>query len=146
MRARAILSGLILFWFTAIPVAAQDSTTVVGQITTAPDGQPLPGATVSIPSLSLSIITGQDGRYPLPIPADRNKNQTVELRVVFTGLPTKTVQLTLAPGTLTRDVEVGLGFFEEITVGSRTAGSAGAVDKPDHSSADTSLSGSSMPK
>jgi iron complex outermembrane recepter protein len=130
MRARAILSGLILLWFTAIPVSAQDSATVVGQITTAPDGQPLPGATVSIPSLGLSIITDQDGRYSLPIPADRNKNQTVELRVSFTGLPTKTVQVTLAPGTLMRDVEVGLGFFEEITVGSRTAGVAAEKSVP----------------
>ncbi len=130
MRARAILSGLILFCFTAIPVAAQNSATLVGQITTAPDGQPLPGATVSIPSLGLSVITDQEGRYSLTIPADRNKNQTVELRVSFTGLPTKTVQLTLAPGTLTRDVEVGLGFFEEITVGSRTAGVAAEKSVP----------------
>jgi hypothetical protein len=130
MRARAQLFGLVLLCLTPDTAGAQEPATLSGQITTAPDGQPLPGATVSIPSLGLSIITDQEGRYSLTIPADRNKNQTVELRVSFTGLPTKTIQLTLAPGTLTRDVEVGLGFFEEITVGSRTAGVAAEKSVP----------------
>ena len=129
MRTRATLFLLILF--ALLPVAAQAQESVVsGQITTEPDGSPLVGATVSIPSLGMSIITDRDGRYSLTIPADQVKNQTVELRVSFTGLPTKTVQITLEPGMLTRNVGIGLGFFEEITVGSRTAGVASEKSVP----------------
>lgn len=130
MHTRVILLSLVVFCSTATAGWSQESATLNGQITTEPDGQPLPGATVSIPSLNLRVVTDQDGRYSLTIPAGRARHQTVELQVSFTGLPTKTVQLTLAPGTLTRDVAVGLGFFEEITVGSRTAGLAAEKSVP----------------
>ena len=130
MRSQTLSFLLILLGSLPLPGYAQEATTLAGRITTAPDGQPLPGATVSIPSLSLSVVTDQDGRYSLAVPAERVKNQTVELQVSFTGLPTKTVQVTLAPGALTRDVEVGLGFFEEITVGSRVAGVAAERSVP----------------
>jgi iron complex outermembrane receptor protein len=130
MHARAILFGLCIVYFTSAAAWAQDPATLSGQITTAPDGQPLPGATVSIPALNLSTTTDQDGRYSLTITSNRVNNQTVELQVSFTGLPTKTVQVALAPGPLSKDVAVGLGFFEEITVGSRTAGVAAEKSVP----------------
>ena len=130
MRARVLVLALLLSCSITAGVHAQDGATLTGQITTAPDRQPLAGATVSVPSLNLSVVTDQEGRYSLAVPADRAKNQTVELQVSFTGLPTKTVQVTLAPGPITRDVEVGLGFFEEITVGSRVAGVAAEKSVP----------------
>ena len=129
MRSRALIFGL-LFCSIAGTATAQEPATLTGRITTMPDGGPLAGATVSIPSLSLSAVTDQDGRYTLSIPPDRARSQTVELQVSFTGLPTKTVQVTLEPGSLTRDVAVGLGFFEEITVGSRAAGVAAEKSVP----------------
>jgi iron complex outermembrane recepter protein len=130
MHLRAILIGLCVLCFTSAPAGAQDPATLSGQISTAPDGQPLPGATVSIPTLNLSTTTDEDGRYLLTIASNRVKNQTVELQVSFTGLPTKTVQVALVPGPLSKDVAVGLGFFEEITVGSRTAGVAAEKSVP----------------
>ena len=130
MCSRVLLFAVALCWSTAAGATAQEGTTLVGRITTVPDAQPLGGATVSIAALNVSAVTDQDGRYSLDVPADRAKNQTVELRVSFTGIPTKTVQVTLAPGQITRDVEVGLGFFEEITVGSRAAGVAAEKSVP----------------
>ena len=130
MRSRVLLFALLLSCSSTAALQAQDGTTITGRITTAPDSQPLAGATVSVPSLNLSVVTDQEGLYSLAVPADRAKNQTVELQVSFSGLPTKTVQVTLGPGPVTRDVEVGLGFFEEITVGSRAAGVAAEKSVP----------------
>jgi iron complex outermembrane receptor protein len=94
-------------------------------VPTSDDGLSLPGAAVSIPALNLSTTTDNEGRYQLTIPAARLKGaDTVELRVSFAGLPTRTVRIKLAPGPITQDFAIGLAFHEEVTVGSRVAGAA----------------------
>lgn len=114
----------VLFVLSFTAAAHAQETVLTGQVTTREDAAPLPGATVSIPSLKLSTITDQDGRYRLVIPAGAAQGQNVELRVEFAGLPPKTEQIRLSPGPLDRNIVVGLGFFEEVTVGSRAAGAA----------------------
>ena len=103
---------------------AQEPTVVTGRITTRDDGLPLPGATVAIPTLKLSAMTDSDGRYRLTVPAAQAKGQEVELSVTFAGLQPRSVQIKLAPDTVTQDFALGLSFAEEITVGSRTIGAA----------------------
>ena len=98
---------------------AQQQTVVTGQITTAQDGASVPGATVEIAEIKQSTTTGQDGRYSLTVPATE---QRVELRVTAPGLGSRTVTITLAPGTVTRDFSLAVAFTEAVTVGSRAPG------------------------
>ena len=58
---RSTVLVLVLAVCAVSPARAQEVVTVTGKVTTAVDGQSLPGATVSIASLKLSAETGPDG-------------------------------------------------------------------------------------
>ncbi len=123
MRSRIVLIGAVLVSLYSAAAQAQEAV-IAGQITTSDDGLSLPGATVSIPALNISTVTDEQGRYSLTVPAASVKGQSVEMRISFAGLVPKTIPITLSPGMTTKDVALGLGYFEEVTVGSRTAGVA----------------------
>lgn len=119
--------GVMFALCSTFTAAQSPDVTITGQVTTRDDGLSLPGATVSIPALKLSTTTDGDGRYLLTVPAARLSGgdiDAVELRVTFTGLPTRVVRIKLTPGTMTQDFAIGLAFHEEVTVGSRMAGAA----------------------
>ena len=103
------------------PAAAQEATVISGQVLSAADRQPLPGATVSIPDLGLQAVSDAQGRYTLTVPAAA-QGQTVEVRVSFSDLKESSAQVTLSPGAVTQDFTLEPAFFETITVGSRAAG------------------------
>ena len=115
--AVALLAVLVLRPGLAL---AQGALTVTGLVTTREDGLPLPGATVAIESLNVSSVTDAEGRYRLEVPASAS-GQTVDLKASFAGLNPRVVPVKLT-GALTHDFALGLGFHEEITVGSRAAG------------------------
>ncbi len=119
-----LLAAALFCVLSFAAVAHAQESVITGQVTTKEDGAPLPGAVVSIPSLNLSATTDQEGRYQLAVPPGVAKGQSVELRVTFSGLPTRTEQIRLTAGAIEQNVAVGLGFFEEVTVGSRMAGAA----------------------
>lgn len=124
LPVRCLILAVLLALGSSAPAYAQDAV-LSGRVTTKEDGLSLPGATVSLPSLNLTATTDSEGRYQLTIPSARvAEGQTVELRVAFAGLPTRTMRVQLGPGQLTQDVSIGLAFHEEITVGSRAAGAA----------------------
>jgi len=60
---------LFLLMFFALPLAAQ-TTTIRGRVTL-PEGDPLPGVTVSADDFGVTAVTDADGRYTLSIPSDR---------------------------------------------------------------------------
>jgi iron complex outermembrane receptor protein len=103
------------------PAAGEGGATLSGQVTTRDDGAPVPGATVSIPSLNLSAVTDPAGRYSLSVPADAVKG-TVEVQVAASGLRPRTTSLKLAPGATSLDFALVVGFHEEVVVGSRASG------------------------
>ena len=121
---RPVCLALALAAFIVIPAFAQGDVTVTGKVTTEADGLPLPGATVTIPSLKLSAETGADGSYSLVVPAALARGQSVEIRVAFPGLQPQTSSVVLAGTPPARDFALVFGFHEEITVGSRLAGAA----------------------
>ncbi|MDQ3419922.1 MAG: TonB-dependent receptor [Acidobacteriota bacterium] len=121
---RSTVLGLVLLASAAGPTWAQDVVTVTGKVTTAADGQSLPGATVSIAALKLTAETGADGSYSIPVPAAMAKGQSVEIRVTFPGLQPQSANLILSSSPAARDFAMAFGFSEEITVGSRLAGAA----------------------
>ncbi len=119
---RSIAFVVIVAGFAA---AAQAQDVVVsGKVTTAADGQSLPGATVTIASLKLTAETSPDGAYSITVPAAMAKGQTVEIRVVFPGLQPQSANIVLSNTAVARDFAMAFGFHEEITVGSRLAGAA----------------------
>ncbi len=130
----ALILAVVLAFPLASRLAAQEPaaepTVVSGQVTSRDDGRPLPGATVSIPALNLSVVTGVDGSYSLTIPAGAARGQTVELTVTFPDLDTSAVEIALTPGTVSQDVVLGISFYESITVGSRASGSAAEKSVP----------------
>jgi iron complex outermembrane receptor protein len=115
---------LLIALLVPAAVRAQDGVIVTGKVTTAADGQSLPGATVSIPALKLAAETGADGTYSITVPTALAKGQTVEIRVTFAGLQTQSANVILSSTPPARDFALAFGFSEEITVGSRLAGAA----------------------
>ncbi|MCB1035230.1 MAG: carboxypeptidase regulatory-like domain-containing protein, partial [Acidobacteria bacterium] len=126
MRGRRwgfVVMGILLL--TAVgPLSAQVPSEVTGKVTSRDDGQPLPGATVSIPSLGVSALSGADGTYTLDLPATVTAGQELEVEARFQGLQTLTKKVTLGTGEAKADFALGLSFHETITVGSRAGGTA----------------------
>ncbi len=129
MRQWPRLPVLSLLLFVALaasssPLVGQQDAVLSGQVLSADDGLPLPGATVTIPVLGLSATTDDDGRYTLTVPAAQAAGQRVEVTVTFPGLQTGRAEVVLGPGALSQDFALGLSFHETVTVGSRAAGAA----------------------
>jgi iron complex outermembrane recepter protein len=118
MKSRAVLFLALIF---ATAVAHAQAAVLTGLVTTHDDGLALPGATVEVPALKLTEVTGGDGRYRLELPADA-VGKTIELRVSASGLRTQTKTVLVRAEGLSEDFALGLSFQEEITVGSRAPG------------------------
>ncbi len=84
---RKNLLAIIFIIFTVSWVNAQ-SRVVRGVVTSAEDGQPIPGVTIMIKGTSQGTITDLDGNYEIGVPADRN---TLVYR--FVGLQTQEVDI-----------------------------------------------------
>jgi hypothetical protein len=117
MPRRPSISLLAVLALVPALAQAQSAITVSGVVTTRDDGLPLPGATVAIESLNVSATTDGEGRYRLEVPASA-AGQTVDLKASFAGLNPRVAPIRLTTA-LTHDFALGLGFHEEITVGSR---------------------------
>src|SRR5262245_61457518 len=131
LERRQLMKQLIAILVLVLPLAAAPlgaqappagPTVLSGQVLNSDDGQPLPGAIVSLPALNLTATTDAEGLYTLTVPADLARGQTVELRATFSDLEPRTAEVTLTPGAVTQDFALGVAFFETITVGSRAVG------------------------
>jgi TonB-linked SusC/RagA family outer membrane protein len=83
----------------AVPalLVAQQPAAISGQVSRE-DGEPLPGATVSIPSIGFGTTTRADGRYVLTVPGNRVQGQQVTLSVRAIGYKPETREITLTEG------------------------------------------------
>ena len=119
MKSRAMAFLLFLLLLSGVALA-QEPTVISGRVTSATDGSPLPGATVTAPALGLTATTDAEGRYTLTVPP--GSGAAVELQATLSEHAPSTVAVSLAPGPVTQDFSLGVGFYESITVGSRAAG------------------------
>lgn len=124
IRPAVLVLAAVLVTLCASDLRAQEPPAVRGQVTSRESGAPIAGATVAIPSLSLSTVTDQDGRYVLPVPVDTPPGQTVEITVTAPGSSPQTASSSLTGGAMTQDFALGFTVFETVTVGSRAAGAA----------------------
>jgi iron complex outermembrane receptor protein len=120
MTLRRLLPVVALFLLVSAGAFAQDAV-LSGTVTTREDGLALPGATVSVESLSVQATTDAEGHYTLALPASA-VGKPVEVKVTASGLKMKTSTIQVSAGAMSQDFALGLGFSEEITVGSRAAG------------------------
>lgn len=118
MKALAVFLLLAILLFGT--ATAQEPTVISGRVTSATDGSPLPGATVTAPALGLTATTDAEGRYTLTMPP--GSGTAIELQATLSEHAPSTVEVSLAPGPVTQDFSLGVGFYESITVGSRAAG------------------------
>lgn len=120
---KSLLRLALAILFLPAAALAQDAATVLsGTVTTKEDGQPYPGATVSIPALELTAKANRNGKYEFRIPATIAKGRTVDVRVTAPGLAEKSAKAALASGPVTLDFAMALGVSAQVTVGSRAAG------------------------
>lgn len=106
-----------------VPVRAwADDVVLSGTVSTKAEGLGLPGATVSIDALGVSVTTDAQGRYTLSVPAQPGK--TAQLKIAAPGFAAKTQNVELNAGPVTLDYALSVGFSEELVVGSRAPGVA----------------------
>jgi len=86
---------LLLLSFFALPLAAQ-TTTIRGRAAL-PDGDPLPGVTVTADDFGVTAVTGAEGRYTLSIPSDRVKGP-VRITASLTGFQTRSEMVSAGGG------------------------------------------------
>jgi iron complex outermembrane receptor protein len=118
---KLVVAVLLLVAGSAALAAAQDMV-LTGVVTTIDDGQPVPGAIVSIDSLRLTATTDATGRYTITLPAGTPADKPLEVRVRAAGLLPRQWSFRPVAGTVTHDFALAITFSEEITVGSRTVG------------------------
>lgn len=109
----ALLFALSIF---AAPRSASAQHTVSGAVTSASNGEPLPGVNVRVVGTQTGTATNQEGRYELEVP-----EETATLQFSFVGYETRTVDIqgrstinvTMEPKTLTGDEIVVVGYSEQ---------------------------------
>ena len=68
MKKIAIFLSILLFMGTM--VANAQTRTVTGTVTSAEDGEPIPGVAISVKGTTLGTVTNMDGKYSLKVPQD----------------------------------------------------------------------------
>ena len=96
---RAIPRTLTVCALALLPAlaAAQQPTTVSGQVTASVGGTPLAGAQVSIPTLRVGATTDDEGRYSFTVPASATGEATLTVRRLGYVSRSVPVSLTGAP-------------------------------------------------
>jgi hypothetical protein len=126
LLVRSVLSVLAVLAVAAI-AQAQTSTTgrITGRVLDTLQGLAMPGVTVEVPVLKLTVVTDVDGRYRLELPAGRH-----QIKVTMQGFAARLLDVDVAAG-ITKDVDVALALAtitEEITVqGDMSGGDASSL-------------------
>jgi iron complex outermembrane recepter protein len=118
----------LLVWLAAAGAAsAQETISISGVVATRADGRSVPGATVTVVGGDATATTDASGKYALQVPGSLVRAGRLQLKVDALGLPSQFVDVVVSGASVTVDVNLTLGFAEQVTVGSRAAG--GAAEK-----------------
>jgi iron complex outermembrane receptor protein len=113
------LYAFALVVFT-LSLAAQNAS-IRGRVTL-PDGDPLPGVTVTADDFGVTTVTNSDGIYVMSIPSDRIYGP-VKVTVSLAGFQTRSELVNVsAGGEAVQNFAIRVSFGEQITVGSRAIG------------------------
>ena len=102
---------------------AQQPATITGRVT-AESGQPLSGATVFLEGSSVGSTTDENGRYSFQVPGARVSGQTARVTARRIGYTANTVTVTLSPGEIQQNFQLGanpLQLGEVVVTGAGTS-------------------------
>jgi len=99
---RMLAGASILVGAVPAMASAQQAATVSGRVTNEA-AAPVPGASVSIPSLGVGSYTSNDGRYTFTVPANRVSGQSVSLVARRIGYTPVTASVALTGTSVTHD-------------------------------------------
>ncbi|HEY4732905.1 MAG TPA: SusC/RagA family TonB-linked outer membrane protein [Gemmatimonadaceae bacterium] len=94
---RSLSFAAVLVAGAAATVRAQTGTTITGRVTS-DAGVPLPGATVTIPSLGLRATATADGSYTLVVPQSRANGQSLPIMARVIGYTASSAPVVLTAG------------------------------------------------
>src|SRR5687768_3934571 len=112
--SRFITGGFLV---ALLPALAAAQTTISGRVTSE-GGVPVPNATVFLEGMSLGTQADETGRYSFTVPAVRATGQTVPLVARLIGFSSRTIPVTLNPGSIAQDFVLPLNplRLEEVVV------------------------------
>ncbi len=87
MRKKLLFSVLLLLTFSFSAAIAQEIT-VSGTVTSAEDGEPIPGASVAVRGTTIGTVTDIDGFYSINVPAEESV-----LRFSFVGMLSREIMV-----------------------------------------------------
>lgn len=122
-----IVPAAVLLATPALLVAQQPAA-ISGQVSRE-DGEPLAGATVSIPTIGFGTTTRADGRYVLTIPGNRVQGQQVTLSVRAIGYKPQTREITLSEGEISQNFSLAANPLQLGEVVVTGAGTVSEVEK-----------------
>jgi TonB-linked SusC/RagA family outer membrane protein len=106
-------AGLSVALFLMPAIAFGQQAILTGTVT-GPDEEPLPGASVQVPTLGplVGAATTPEGEYTLTIPARRVRGQTVTVEVRYVGYKSATEEIELTSGTTELDFQLDQDILE----------------------------------
>src|SRR2546423_10975101 len=102
---------------------AQQPATITGRVT-AESGQALSGATVFLEGTSVGSTTDENGRYSFQVPGARVSGQAARVTARRIGYTANTVSVTLTPGEIQQNFQLGanpLQLGEVVVTGAGTS-------------------------
>ncbi len=102
MRCKVLIAVFSLALLSFPFVTWAQEAVIQGKITDEA-GEPLPGANVLIQLTNLGAAADINGNYKFTVPSSAVRGQEVTLEARFIGYRTRTVKITLTPGTHTQD-------------------------------------------
>ncbi len=110
---KKVLSAVIISALVLIPlwVMGQQGVTIKGKVLDEANN-PLPGANVYIQNTVYGAAANPAGDFLFSVPAEVVKNQEVELVARFMGYTSKSVTITLSPGTITQNFSLAVDVLE----------------------------------
>ncbi|RMD91853.1 MAG: SusC/RagA family TonB-linked outer membrane protein [Calditrichaeota bacterium] len=108
---KIILLMMLVCAFLTLPVLAQEGVIIKGKVTDEV-GNPLPGANVYIKNTTYGAASDVDGNYSFSVPPEATLGQKVTLEAQFIGYKTQSVEVTLNPGTITKNFSLPVDVLE----------------------------------
>jgi TonB-linked SusC/RagA family outer membrane protein len=123
-RFRATFFAMLGFMLSVPLAGAQAQSAIISGRVTSEFGQPIEGANVFIPTMSISVGTNAEGRYTINIPEARATGQEVILRVrAFGHVPDqRNVRLSAGQQTIDFALRQDVNRLSEVVITGVTAG------------------------
>lgn len=102
---------LLCFFLLAATVVQAQNRTATGKVVSAKTGEPLPGVTVTLPSLSRTVTTDNDGNFSISLPAGETS-----LSITSSGYQRKQINVGATESTFSISLDENATNLDEVVV------------------------------